>query len=229
MNKSLLTTGIAALLAASITLAQDQGLGDETVGESLRIADNCSHFGEELPGSVVTFSSSEEAESVIKRIVDATGLIQNFRVRAAGVPNAAAQIEGATRYILYNPQFIQETERASGTRWGPISIMAHEVGHHLNGHTLDGRGSRPKIELQADYYSGFIVQKLGGSMKEARAAMERLGSERASDTPPRQARSPGRDRRRVGQELRERSDLRLDGRADQADPRARQLPLRERR
>ena len=154
------------------------------VMETIQTGDTCSFFGEDIPGSVVTFSSDSEAVDVITRIVDASGLVQNFQIRAAGVPNAAAVIRDETRFILYNQHFMRDTRRSTNSDWAPISIMAHEVGHHLNGHTLDNLGSRPAIELEADYYSGFILQRLGATLDEARVAMQTLGSDVGSDTHP---------------------------------------------
>jgi hypothetical protein len=65
-----------------------------------------------------------------------------------------------------------------------MSILAHEVGHHLNGHTLLGTGSTPNLELEADEFSGFVMRKLGASLAEAQAAIKLIGSERASKTHP---------------------------------------------
>lgn len=150
----------------------------------IEVGQTCSFFGEDIPEKVTTFSSDQEAEDVIERIVSASGLVKNFLVRSAGVPNAAAVIRGETRYILYSQHFMQSIRRETGNSWAPISIMAHEVGHHLNGHTLDNRGSRPKIELEADYYSGFILQRMGATLDDARAAILKLGSASGSRTHP---------------------------------------------
>ena len=154
------------------------------VYDEIRIEDTCSYFGESLPDTVTTFSSDHEAEEVIRKIVDASGLIQNFEIRAAGVPNAAAVISGNVRYILYSQYFMQNMKRDTNSSWAPISIMAHEVGHHLNGHTLDSRGSRPIVELEADYYSGFILQRMGSSLDDARVVMLTFGSDSGSSTHP---------------------------------------------
>ena len=159
------------------------------VFDKLPVGHSCSYFGEPVPHSVHTFSSDKEAEGVIRKIVAASGLVQNFVVRSAGVPNAAATIRRDKRFILYNQYFMRKMKKATGSPWAAVSIMAHEIGHHLNGHTLDNRGSRPSIELEADYYSGFILQKLGGTLDQARIAMTRLGSETGSSTHP-----PKRDR-----------------------------------
>jgi len=169
---------LSVLLVTFSTCASAQLL------EAIETGETCSFFGEDVPANVATFSSDSEAEEAIARIVDASGLVQNFQIRAAGVPNAAAVVYEEKRYILYNQYFMRDTREAASSDWAPISIMAHEVGHHLNGHTLDNLGSRPNIELEADYYSGFILQRLGATLEEARAAMQTLGSDVGSDTHP---------------------------------------------
>ena len=149
----------------------------------------CSYFGEQITGSVHTFDSNQQAEQFIEDIVSSSGLSGRFNVRAAGVPNAAAVIRGEQRFILYSTGFIRSIRRATDSDWGSKSILAHEIGHHLNGHTLAQGGSRPNIELEADYFSGFVLQKMDASLEDAQVAMATLGSERGSATHP-----PKRDR-----------------------------------
>ena len=175
MNKEVLFIMVLALWCP-LALAQ--------VHDQFEVGDACSYFGESVPNRVATFSSDNEAEKVIRDIVNASGLAQNFKIMAAGVPNAAAVVRGAERFILYNQYFIQNMKELADNSWAPISIMAHEVGHHLNGHTLDNRGSRPKIELEADYYSGFILQRMGADLNDARAAMFKIGNDSGSATHP---------------------------------------------
>lgn len=160
------------------TDTKDHGLKYFNVGHS------CSYFGESMPHRIVGFKSDQEAIDAIDRIVEVTGLPRNFEVVAGGVNNAAAGIRGSKRYIFYNQTFMRDVRRSTGNRWAGISIMAHEVGHHLAGHTLDDIGSRPDKELEADAYSGFIMQRLGASLDDAQAAMNLLGSETGSSTHP---------------------------------------------
>jgi hypothetical protein len=143
-----------------------------------------SYFGEKLPDKLTTFQSDDEAEDVVKKIVAAVGLVPNFDIRIGGIGNAAAVIENGKRLIIYDQFFIRDLTQKTGTKWAAISIMAHEVGHHLNAHTLDGRGSRPNIELEADSFSGFVLQKMGASLEEARRAMELMGTPIATRTHP---------------------------------------------
>lgn len=149
----------------------------------------CSYYGEEITGEISAFSAGPTAQTVIKKIMSVIGLKANFELREANVPNAAAVMLKGKRYILYNPNFMDNINSSAGTNWAAISILAHEIGHHLNGHTLDKVGSRPQTELDADEFSGFILHKLGASLIDAQAVMTTISSVKGSKThPPKQDR-----------------------------------------
>jgi hypothetical protein len=133
------------------------------------------------------FRTEDDAENIISAIIDVVGLKPNFTVRAAKVPNAAAVILKGERYILYSPGFISQMDKASNSRWASISILAHEIGHHLNGHTLMNTGSRPDLELEADEFSGFVLRKMGATVQESQLAMAIAASQKASHTHPAKA------------------------------------------
>jgi hypothetical protein len=130
------------------------------------------------------FTSNKEAELVVERIMDLVGLRPNFKVQPARVPNAAAIVYGTDRYLLYSPRFISKVTQRTNTDWAAISIMAHEIGHHLSGHTLKSGGSRPMMELEADEFSGFILRKMGANLQEAQAAVSLFGSPIPTNTHP---------------------------------------------
>lgn len=133
-----------------------------------------------------SYTSLNEAKDMISNIIAAVGLKQNFQVMAAGIPNAAAVVYHGQRYILYNPDFISRLNAAAGNKWAAVSVLAHEVGHHLNGHTLDGEGSQPARELEADEFSGFVLGRLGASLEEAGVAMKVAANYKSSLTHPAQ-------------------------------------------
>jgi hypothetical protein len=147
----------------------------------------CSYYGEEIDYDIKATTPGDDAQTVIRDILSVVGLRPNFEIRAANVPNAAAVILNNKRYILYSRKFITAINSASGTNWAGISIIAHEIGHHLNGHTLNAGGSRPDIELEADEFSGFVLNKMGASLKDAQTAMALAASQRASHTHPAKA------------------------------------------
>lgn len=122
---------------------------------------------------------------VIREITDAVGLKARFELRATReVDNAAAVVYNGKRFLLYNPDFLNAVNRAGHTDWAGISILAHEMGHHLNGHTLRTGGSQPADELEADEFSGFVLRKLGASMAQAQAAMANVADDGGSASHP---------------------------------------------
>ena len=150
----------------------------------------CSYYGETITeNQVYSFSSSSEAEDIVKRIVDVVGLKPNFKIKAGNVPNALATIQDGQRLILYSQNFMLKINNSTGTNWAGISILAHEIAHHLQGHTIGGGGSRPELELEADEWSGFALAKMGASLEEAQKAVESHTSNSGSRThPPKSAR-----------------------------------------
>ena len=133
---------------------------------------------------VSNFASVAEGQQIIQNILDAVGLSANFEIRQANIQNAAAVAYGGTRYVLYNPNFINALDRRTGNQWASISVLAHEVGHHLKGHTVSGQGSHPASELEADEFSGYALRKMGASLADAQATMKLIASENASATHP---------------------------------------------
>ncbi|MGI9406008.1 MAG: hypothetical protein ACR2O4_06515, partial [Hyphomicrobiaceae bacterium] len=66
--------------------------------------------------------------------------------------------------------------------WLVMSVVAHEVGHHLAGHTLK-LGNQPYNELQADWFTGYLLMKMGAHVTKARE-MQGLGSACGTITHP---------------------------------------------
>lgn len=143
----------------------------------------CSYLGDAVPQSIKTSSAGKRALDMIQKIVLASGLAQNFTVEAATVPNAAALIDGNKRKILYNAAFLDDLSRRVQSNWSALSVLAHEIGHHLNGHTLQISGSLPQLELEADRFSGFILQRLGAPLSGAQAVIASLGQDRSTTHP----------------------------------------------
>ncbi len=144
----------------------------------------CSYYGEPISRPVTGFASSADAKTVIAEIIDVIGLEPTFEIRSANIPNAAAIVSAGKRYILYNPEFIKALNSAANDKWAAIAIIAHEIGHHLNGHTLTGAGSRPDSELEADQFSGFVLRKLGASLDQSQLSMKMIANDRGTATHP---------------------------------------------
>jgi hypothetical protein len=121
---------------------------------------------------------------IVQEIINVVGLKPRFELQQADIDNAAAVIYNGKRYILYNEDFLAAINNAVHTDWAGVSILAHEIGHHLNGHTLTRGGSNYADELEADEFSGFVLRKMGASLADAQAAINLLSEEERSATHP---------------------------------------------
>ncbi|WP_139237229.1 membrane-binding protein [Pontibacter akesuensis] len=134
--------------------------------------------------TTTTITARDGARDIVQEIINVVGLKPRFELRAADIDNAAAVVYNGERYILYSERFLASINNAVHTDWGGVSILAHEIGHHLNGHTLSRAGSNPADELEADEFSGFVLRKMGASMAEAQAAINLLSEDESSRTHP---------------------------------------------
>lgn len=148
----------------------------------------CSYTGGKIGPQVVcspTTVSNGHAEKVVDRILKPIGLIRNFKViECSNTDNCFATVLKGQRFIVYDGAFMAQIEEETETDWSAISIMAHEIGHHLQGHTIDGRGGQPIKEIEADKFSGFVLHQLGASLDDATVAVRALGDEHATSTHP---------------------------------------------
>src|SRR5262249_49202770 len=82
-----------------------------------------------------------------------------------------------------------EINDRAGTAWAAVSVIAHELGHHYYGHSHEKIDGLPpdvlhERELEADYYSGFLLARMGASLEDAEAAQEALFARNDSHTHP---------------------------------------------
>lgn len=156
----------------------------------------CSYDGKPIKLNPSSFQTTRQATEIIDKIMSFVGLPQNFIIKQSPeVPNALAVIlldhnKVPQRIIAFNSQFMATVMKATENNdWAPISILAHEIGHHLCGHTITAGGSQPPLELEADKFSGFVLQKMGAKLEDAQEAMSKLTTEAVSKThPPRSQR-----------------------------------------
>ena len=155
-----------------------------TKGEINNLSYGCSYNDNISDSSIELYYPNDRELEEVKSIVAYSGLPMNFDVYAANVNNALATIIDQRRIILYNKKLFSFVDHFSNSYWVTMSILAHEVGHHLSGHTLDTKTSPHKIELEADKFSGFILYKLGATKSQATSAIKMLGNENESVSHP---------------------------------------------
>jgi hypothetical protein len=153
-----------------------------------RIDYSCAFDGPITHSKVYAFSSDIEAEEAMKKIMRLIGLPSNFSIKAANVPNACAVIYGNKRFILYNQEFMEKIKDDTRTHFSELAILAHEIAHHLSGHTLSSVANQRDAELDADKFAGFILFKLGATIEQAKKAFSLLPKNGSATHPPRDAR-----------------------------------------
>lgn len=170
---------IALFLPLSL-LAQTNFVCAYTVG-NVNEAEICDMLG---------FKSKPEAQKAVENIVRRSGLKQNFYVmECPNIQNCYAATRNGERLIVYDATFMRKVNSMARTDWGAMSVLAHEIGHHLQGHTLKNQGSDPLRELEADEFAGFVMYQMGASLQEAQSAIWSMTSDFDSGThPPRSKR-----------------------------------------
>lgn len=140
--------------------------------------------------STQTSITEKEMREAAAHIVRFSGLSGQFMIREnVEVKSAVSFIKNKQRWVEYNPVFMTAILDSSVTRWSAVSILAHEIAHHLMGHTLDPSSLSVGNELECDHYSGFILEKMGATLEEALAAMQLNENLQGSAThPPKNAR-----------------------------------------
>ena len=125
-----------------------------------------------------SFSTNTEAENALDRILDVIGASKNFVLTPCDkISNAVATAYKGTRYILYDREFMNLISMNTND-WSNLFIFAHEVGHHINGHSIDlllytndvvdapSLEKSRQQELEADEFAAFILAKLGANLSQ---------------------------------------------------------------
>ena len=132
----------------------------------------CFQYQKSLKG----FTTDKEAEDALNKILNVIGASRNFLLISCDeISNALAITYKGERYILYDKSFLSKLEVLSND-WSSLFVLAHEVGHHINGHTRDFLISdkidsqtfeeRREEELEADEFAGFVLANLGASIND---------------------------------------------------------------
>jgi hypothetical protein len=144
---------------------------------------------ERTNGGPLLEPSTNYAAFVLAEVSDAVHFRSRVEIYRAPVDAARAVYLDGHQAIVYNPAFLTDVAAESGTPWAAVSVIAHEIGHHYYGHSrqmLD-RLSESVIrqrELDADYFSGFALARMGASLEEAEAAQQTFYDEEETPTHP---------------------------------------------
>ena len=127
-----------------------------------------------------------EANQAVIWITQTVGIRPNFEVlqgtfkRKVG---AFAAIREGRRYVVYDSD--EFSWQAGRTNWSETGVMAHEIGHHLAGHTAAVSGEDWEQELEADRFAGFALGRLGARLEQALLWTADLSESGSKTHPPR--------------------------------------------
>ena len=131
-----------------------------------------------------SFSTNNEAQIALNKVIKVLGISQRFAMyQCNGIDNCAAVTIRGIRYIYYDTYFMKEISNNANSYWTNLSILAHEIGHHINGHTVDliayltgeikplSLAEKRQQEIEADEISGYVMFKLGATLYQAQQAI----------------------------------------------------------
>ena len=128
-------------------------------------------------------SSDSSADESLEAILSVVGAAKRFMLYPCDKINNAVAYTSPTsgfRYILYDEEFMNSLSNRNNKYWANMAVLAHEVGHHINGHTLSEKISQYDNrlqELEADEFAGFVLSKLGADLKEVEDIFSNLGED----------------------------------------------------
>ena len=179
------------LLVFNLCLVYGQSFQDVTEAESEdEINDICASL------SLGFTSTPKEISKIVDEIVNTAGVAKGgFELaQCSNINNAIAKMltdeEGnEVRYIIYDADWLQSFNEETLNDWSGKFVLAHEIGHHLNGHSLNNGSSNHKYELEADYFAGRALANLGASLDETLAVTEGMGTKATYSHPGRAERA----------------------------------------
>ena len=170
-----------------------KGLLDES-----RCSFTCNYSSAAAPTTrtITTGPPDEAGLRAVGEILAESGLKANFKVLSGDVDNASAFVHDGERVIVYSKAWMAKLSHSAQSKWAVYAVLAHEIGHHLNGDTMAKAGDyqtrsaakNHDQELGADYFAGFVLAKLGATAEEAIAAVRIYGGSESHSHPAKERR-----------------------------------------
>jgi len=128
----------------------------------------CNYNENSIENAMIDCLSKKEENqytNIVTKIAEKSGISSNFKlITCNSIENACAIINPLNnnqRYILFDYYYFKKMYNDDAAI---VFIIAHEIGHHINGHTIPSYQAieeKRKKELEADYFAGSIMFKFG--------------------------------------------------------------------
>lgn len=185
---------IFLLLSASFIYSQDKP-GTSFSGSANGDAEVC-------PKSL-NYLTPQDVNNLVTQMLEKLGTRNRYIIKSCSqIDNCQAILYKGKPFILYNPDFLNKVKRLNFSKanlpgaddkdWETLTILAHELGHHINNHLINPEpdATQREMELEADETAGFIIYLMGGSLMQAQLAYYNLNVSDKGDYehPPRKQR-----------------------------------------
>ncbi len=123
----------------------------------LNLARHCQFAGQGQDEELYAFRTDVKVmQDLVAKILRLGGdLDQSFILIQTNVANVTAVVDGSRRYLLWSQDFLEKASPLEAH-----ASVAHEIGHHVNGHTLLPERSEIE-EAEADRFLGFVLSRVG--------------------------------------------------------------------
>lgn len=126
----------------------------------------------------------QEAEKEVRMILDALGLVADYRLVSSTriLKIAYPTVNSGVRTIKFNPISMQEIRDSTGTHWSTVFVMAHEIAHLLNYDLVNYDRTKERMkESNADIFAGMMLARLGATKEEALSFMKYMNNKSRND------------------------------------------------
>jgi len=151
---------------------------------SIELPDPTERNGQELvcPGRDSTeiikeqpmYRPSPEVSALVEYITKFHSANIKFEIFCTDLPkgtNAQAMFYQRRQIIAYEWPLEAKLADSSERQWDIVAVLAHEIAHHMLGHTLDLSNDRKRMELDADRFAGHTIGIMRGEQDDAMKAI----------------------------------------------------------
>lgn len=137
---------------------------------SVKIKNRCVFSGGIMDEELYRYDQKNSVGDWVKEILELGRADMNFELVQTNVENVSAVVDNDRRYLFYSIDFILRSSRIE-----VYASLAHEIGHHVNNHTLEPI-NRETEESEADFFMGYILSMKAFTDREIGVTLKGLPS-----------------------------------------------------
>jgi len=136
------------------------------------------------PNVMKSYADNASIPGIIRRIVLTTGLAPRFAAYPAKIGTACASRDADLQPVIYyDEDWLKDYSK--GDYWIQLGVLAHEIGHLVNGHGTGDGLNQYQREIEADVFLGRVVALISGTIQEAELGVSLQPEEGTATHPPR--------------------------------------------